>query len=817
MADTAAQDCFHCGEPVPSDSNYQVVLDASQKNVCCIGCQTVANTIIDQGLADYYRHRELSRGSGPSLPANINIEVSDSSHWQAYDDSEVQSAFVRQKGDQEKETELVIDGLTCAACVWLLNQHVSQQPGILHFNVNLTTQRAYVHWNTDQIQLSSIMAAIDAIGYQPGPYQASDAAKRKAQDKRQMILRLGIAGLGAMQVMMLSFGMYAGMTQGMEMSYVHFMRWAALVLTTPVVLYSAMPFFKAAIRALKNRHLVMDVPVSIAIGAAYIASAWATVMQTGEVYYDSVTMFSFLLLLGRFVESTARYHAGHAGNELHQLLPPVCDRIVDGEIQQIAITKLTAGDLIRVLPGATIPADGVLQQGTSSINEAALTGEFMPVEKHQGDALTAGTVNVSSSLVMQVTKTQDDSRLQQILSMVKQAHSFRPQLSKSADQVAHYFVLAVLVISASVYTGWYFIDPDKAFWITLSVLVITCPCALSLAAPTATAVATASLRRQGILMTREDSLEDIAKVDTVVFDKTGTLTTGAMTLHNTVALGEVAAPECKLIAACLEQQSEHPISRAFRHLDASDMHLEDITNHPSQGLSASWPEQQTQIRLGKPDFVQNLGHWPMPERPAGEGVWLLLGSEQQALAWFHISDAKRPELSKVMPELKAIGLQLSILSGDHEDNVAELAHALGMDDWRAGQTPAQKLAYIQGLQEQGKTVLMVGDGINDAPVMAAANASLAMASGTDLSKASAPALLLRDHLGLIAVLIKKARHTRRIMIQNLAWALLYNLIALPLAAMGLVPPWGAATGMSFSSLFVVLNATRLRRIKHDVQ
>jgi Cu2+-exporting ATPase len=247
------------------------------------------------------------------------------------------------------------------------------------------------------------------------------------------------------------------------------------------------------------------------------------------------------------------------------------------------------------------------------------------------------------------------------------------------------------------------------------------------------------------------------------------------------------------------------------------MHLEDITNHPSQGLSASWPEQQTQIRLGKPDFVQNLGHWPMPERPAGEGVWLLLGSEQQALAWFHISDAKRPELSKVMPELKAIGLQLSILSGDHEDNVAELAHALGMDDWRAGQTPAQKLAYIQGLQEQGKTVLMVGDGINDAPVMAAANASLAMASGTDLSKASAPALLLRDHLGLIAVLIKKARHTRRIMIQNLAWALLYNLIALPLAAMGLVPPWGAATGMSFSSLFVVLNATRLRRIKHDVQ
>ncbi|HCH24306.1 MAG TPA: cbb3-type cytochrome oxidase assembly protein CcoS [Oceanospirillaceae bacterium] len=817
MSATAAPDCYHCGESVPSDSNYQIVLDQSQHKVCCIGCQTVANTIIDQGLADYYRHRELSRGANPNLPANINIAVSDSAHWLAYDDNDVQSAFVRQKGAQEKETELVIDGLTCAACVWLLNQHISKLPGILHFNVNLTTQRAYVHWQTTEIQLSSIMAAIDAIGYQPGPYQASDAAKRKALDKRQMILRLGIAGLGAMQVMMLSFGMYAGLTQGMELSYVHFMRWSALVLTTPVVLYSAMPFFKAAIRALKNRHLVMDVPVSIAIGAAYIASVWATVMQTGDVYYDSVTMFTFLLLLGRFVESTARYHAGHAGNELHQLLPPVCDRMVDGKTQQIAVTKLASGDLIRVLPGATIPADGILHQGSSSINEAALTGEFMPVEKHLGDALTAGTVNVSSSLVMQVTKTQDDSRLQQILSMVKQAHSFRPQLSKSADQVAHYFVLAVLLISACVYTGWYFIDPSKAFWITLSVLVITCPCALSLAAPTATAVATASLRRQGILMTREDSLEEIAKVDTVVFDKTGTLTTGVMTLHSTVALGDISVPQCKLLAACLEQQSEHPISRAFRHLDASGLQLQDITNHPSQGLSASWPAQQTQVRIGKPEFVQALGQWPMPERPAGEGVWLLLGNAQQALAWFHISDAKRPELHKVMPQLKDLGMHLCILSGDHPNNVAELAQDLAMDDWRAAQTPAQKLAFIQSLQQQGKTVLMVGDGINDAPVMAAANASLAMASGTDLSKASAPALLLRDHLGLISVLIKKARHTRRIMLQNLAWALLYNLIALPLAAMGLVPPWGAATGMSFSSLLVVLNATRLRRIKHDVQ
>ncbi len=814
-------DCFHCSEPVPPDTNYQVKLDDQTYAVCCIGCQMVANTIIDQGLADYYRHRKLSQGSGPSLPANINITVTGISHWQAYDDSDVQSAFVRNRDNDEKETELVIDGLTCAACVWLLNQHVGKQPGVLHFNVNLTTQRAYVHWDATQIKLSQILAAIDTIGYQPSPYQASAAAQRKAKDKRQTILRLGIAGLGAAQVMMLSFGMYAGMAQGMALNYLHFIQWAALVIATPVVLYSATPFFRAAYRALKNRHLVMDVPVALAIGAAYIASIWATVMQTGEVYYDSVTMFTFLLLLGRFVETTARYHAGHAGNELDQLLPPVCERVMGKTIEQIAINKLVEGDLVRVLPGATIPADGVLEEGHSSINEAALTGEFMPINKGQGDILTAGTINVSSKLLMRVSKTQDDSRLQQILSMVQQAHGFRPKLSKSADQVAHYFVFAVLMIAATVYISWHYIDPQRAFWITLSVLVITCPCALSLAAPTSTAVATASLRRQGILMTREDSLEQIAKVDTIVFDKTGTLTTGAMSLQDTRALGDLSELDCRLLAARLEQESEHPISRAFRHLDGNAFSLTNIVNHPSQGISANWlampSKDSQQIRLGKPEFVAKGFQWLAPERPSGEGVWLLLGCEKQALAWLHITDAKRPHLNQVMQQLKTMGMELCILSGDHQDNIKELAIELDMDDWQAGQTPAQKLTYIQNKQSQGKTVLMIGDGINDAPVMAAADASLAMASGTDLSKASAPALLLRDHLGLISVLIKKARQTRRIMVQNLAWALLYNLVALPLAAMGLVPPWGAATGMSFSSLFVVLNATRLRRIKHDVQ
>lgn len=806
--------------------------------MCCIGCQSVAQTIIDQGLADYYRHRSMSQSASSALaalPTSIDFAANDQAQWQAYDDADVQSTFVRsrQQRDQHngqqrdqlslKEADLVIDGLTCAACVWLLHQQVRKLDGVIHFNVNLTTQRAYLQWQDKTVNLSQIMASIAAVGYQPSPYQATAAALKKAQDKRQTIMRLGVSGLAAMQVMMLSFGLYAGQSQDMTELQMVFFRWVALGLTTPVVFYAAQPFFKAAYRALKNRHLVMDVPVSLAIGGAYLASFWATATNSGEVYFDSVCMFTFLLLFGRYVEAQARYHAGHSGNELHQLLPPMCSRVVAHAtqaevVQQVAVSKLVCDDIVRVLPGATLPADGVIISGSTSINEAALSGEFLPVRKQLGDQVTAGTINVASSIDIQVTQLQDNSRLQQILSLVQQAHSFRPKLSHRADQVAHYFVLAVLVVSALVYGTWYFIDADKALWVTLSVLVITCPCALSLAAPTATAVATASLRKQGVLMTREDALEQIAKVDTIVFDKTGTLTTGAMALVKTIILGPLRQSQCLALACQLESQSEHPIARAFAQVEnlnedpdnSSQLQVSQLKNHPSQGVSGSYviAGQSLSIRLGQAQF--SAGKLDPISPPSKQGLWLLLANDKQPLAWFNISDAPRKGLHSTISQLASQGYELHLLSGDQPNNVAQLAQEVGIPNWLAGQSPQQKLDFISHLQQQGKRVLMVGDGINDAPVMAAADVALAMASGTDLSKASAPALLLRDNLNLIQVLLRKAQQTHTIMQQNLSWALIYNLVALPLAAMGLIPPWGAAIGMSFSSLLVVLNATRLK-------
>jgi Cu2+-exporting ATPase len=451
----------------------------------------------------------------------------------------------------------------------------------------------------------------------------------------------------------------------------------------------------------------------------------------------------------------------------------------------------------------------------TSINEAALSGEFMPVTKQLGDSVTAGTVNVANSIDIVVTQLNSNNRLQQILSLVQQAHSFRPKLSQRADTVAHYFVFAVLLVAASVYGIWYFIDAGKAFWITLSVLVITCPCALSLVAPTATAVATASLRKHGLLMTREDALEQVAKVDTIVFDKTGTLTTGAMALEQTISLGDMDEALYLQLACALESQSEHPIARAFSQALSQETHttkilLTNYTNHPSLGVSGTY--NGLNLLLGQAHFACETTSFVQPIPPQEHGQWLLLADQTQALAWFKLSDTPRKGLQNTIDELKHSQYELHILSGDHNNNVAQLAQDYAFDHWQGEQNPQQKVNYIKQLQQQGKIVMMVGDGINDAPVMAAANAALAMASGTDLSKSSAPALLLRDDLNLIQVLLRKAQQTHTIMQQNLTWALLYNLIALPLAATGMIPPWGAAIGMSMSSLIVVLNATRLKPI-----
>lgn len=799
--------CYHCGLPVPSGSEFSAIIDGEPRAMCCPGCQAVAQTIVSSGLDTYYRHRTANAVSpemtGRQLPVELAQELA------LYDQQSVQKSFVTTV-DGKREASLVIEGITCAACVWLLEHHLSDVDGITKANVNLTNHRARVQWNSDQISLSQILTEIYRIGYQAHPWHPNKEEQLLATEHKRAIRRLGIAGLGMMQVMMMAVALYAGALQGIETVYQSFIRWTSLVIATPVVLYAARPFFDAAWRDLRTRKLSMDVPVSIAIGGAYLASIWATVTNTGEIYFDSVTMFTFFLLIGRFLEMKARHRTGRAGNAMLNLLPTSAIRLVNGEEQLVPANELNPNDLIRVRPGQTIPADGIIEQGHSSIDESALTGEYLPLRKENGDTVVGGTINVENPLLIRVSEVGAESRLSAIVRLLDRASEEKPQVARLADRVSSYFVAAVLVTATVVAGGWYMVEPAHALWITLSVLVVTCPCALSLATPTALTAATGTLRQHGFLITRGHVLESLAQATHIIFDKTGTLTEGNLSLQETRPLGTMDEQQCQTLAAALEAQSEHPIARAF-HPFIADVEAEQIDVTVGQGIEGVINGQK--YRIGKPEFTSQLLNNPLSGQPESEGQWLLFATEAEPLAWFRINDQIRREAADTISELHRLGLQCEMLTGDNSHAVEETAAQLSIDVVTSGVTPEEKLAHVKTLQQQGARVIMVGDGINDIPVLAGAQTSIAMGSASDLAKTNADSVLISSDLRRLVDAIALARRSRQVIRQNLGWSLFYNIMALPLAAFGFIAPYMAAIGMSASSLVVVGNALRLSKLK----
>lgn len=804
MTQTLRTPCFHCGEPLKAGQQWTAIIDGKEEPMCCPGCKAVAETIVASGLKDYYRHRtELPQIS----PANEDDEVLTAREsLSLYDSEALQKQFVATQGEQ-KEATLIIDGISCAACAWLIEHRVNQLKGVERATLNLSNHRLVVAWNNTDIALSQIFEAIYRLGYKAAPFSSTEDDAQREREGKKAIRRLAVAGIGMMQVMMLAVPLYAGMAEQYEV----FMRFASMILTLPVVLYSARPFFDAAIRDLKTRHLTMDVPVSLAIILAFCASIWSTFNQGVEVYFDSVCMFTFLLLLGRFLEMRARHRMGKAGNNLMTLLPNVAlKQTRDGE-EIIAAGDISTGDRLLLKPGYPVPADGVVIEGQSTVDESALTGEYMPLNKQAGDTLIGGTMNVESPLVMEVTATGADAQLSTIVRLMDRAQQEKPKVALIADSIASRFVAAVLIISASVFSYWMFQGNDHAFFIALSVLVVTCPCALSLATPTTLTAATTALRERGLLISKGHVLETLQSVNRVVFDKTGTLTLGHLTLTEVrpVAGGtennlELDQDTLASVVASLEQHASHPIAKAFRHYPV--LPTEDIQHHPSQGVSGQ--VNGYRFRFGRPDFVWPEGILP-PESASGQ--WLLLADDNQPLAWFLLNDTVRRSASPLVETLKARGIEVALLTGDPSRSATLVADELGITDVRNGLSPEDKLAIVREWQQKGDTVLMVGDGINDVPVLAGADVSLAVNEATDLAKTNADTLLTNGRLEVIADALSVSHKTRNVIRQNIGWALLYNLIALPLAAAGLVPPWAAAIGMSFSSLLVVLNALRLTR------
>lgn len=796
--------CYHCGLPIPSGADYAVDIDGERRAMCCHGCQAVAQAIVDGGLTSFYQHRETpSRRPEDLVPEALR-------RLELYDQPALQKSFVQADTGSGMTASLILEGITCAACVWLNERHVSALPGVLDFSVNYSTHRARVHWDDSQIHLSDILKSITEIGYVAHPFDPGRQEAVHKKEKSAALRRLAVAALGAMQVMMLAVAMYAGDYTGMETDMRVFMRWVSMLLTIPVVFYSASSFFVTAWRDLRRRQLSMDVPVSLAIGGAFGASVWSTITGGSEVYFDSVCMFAFFLLTSRYLEMGARHRAGEAAEELVKLLPATTTRLSDSGEEVVAVSELVPGDRVMVRPGETVPADGVVKEGRSSVDESLLTGESLPRPRGIGDELVGGSVNVESPLVLEVEKVGEDTLVSAIVRLLDRAQSEKPQIARLADRVAAWFVAALLVVATLVAVWWVMHAPEHAFAITLSVLVVTCPCALSLATPTAITAASGALTRMGLLTTRGHALETLAQVTHVLFDKTGTLTQGMLQLSEVELFraGVADRDHCLALAAALESGSEHPVAKALAVHATRVPRVSELGALPGHGMQGEIDGRV--YRVGNPGYVAALSGAALPDPGDSDATQVLLGDADGILARFSLRDELRPDADVAVERLRQLGLEVEILSGDAAGAVERVAGRLGIAVARSGMRPDDKLARVRELQAAGHTVAMIGDGVNDAPVLAGANVSIAMGQGAQLAHASADMVVLSERLAVLPAGVAKARATRTVIKQNLGWAVLYNASALPLAAAGLVAPWMAAIGMSASSLVVVFNALRLK-------
>ncbi|WP_201614052.1 heavy metal translocating P-type ATPase [Psychrobacter sp. JCM 18902] len=893
--------CFHCGDPVPQPPFHAKIL-GKPREMCCMGCQLASQSIVEAGLEQYYLDRsEINRTA--SLPTQLT-------RLEAYDHDEIKSQFVYAQ-DGLSVAELSVNNLRCAACTWLIESRLDELEGISKCQVNLTNQRMRVIWNEDKLPISRILATINEIGYEAKPYRQDTHEAMLARHNNQMLIRLGIAALGSMQAMMYAVAIYFGEYSDMLIFQRDFLRWVSLFVSTPVFFYAGVPFFTSAWSAIRARQVNMDVPVSIALIVTFFASLYATITGQGETYYDSVSMFIFFLLAGRYIEHNARLKAATMANDLVVVEPVLVQKIAEDkeaaalilqqlkknelektatnedvsnqvsnldtneastsanptpnfmqsmdvnvhqltskiaqdwqrtrtqksaisttadeakEKQMVTAHSLQVGDIILVEAGSEIISDGILLSQTATVSQSLLTGEGDLIIKSQGDYIVGGAQNDSQPFEMLVTALPADSQIGLIDRLMNRAMSEKPKLAQQADKLARWFVARILVLSVLVFIGWYIVDPSQAIWATVAVLVATCPCALSLATPIALTVATNRLASYGFLTTRGHTLQTLAEITHVAFDKTGTLTYGKPNLLNIELLKDndiaTATDEQKdtllAIAAALEVGSRHPIAHALLTA-AYQLHLpstQALQHYPAGGVEAMI--DGVLYRIGHVDFALNDADndlvIDLVSQRASSAVVLSCQKNDsvtwQALACFYFNDKVRDSAKAMLDMLKELGIETVMLTGDPSPQALVLAESLGMYSAYNGLSPTDKVTHIQKLQAKGGVVLMVGDGINDAPVLAAADVSTSIAGAADLAQVSSDSIILNGQIDAITAAKRISDKTERIIKQNFRWALIYNGSVLIPAALGYVPPWLAAIGMSLSSLFVVLNALRLKR------
>jgi Cu2+-exporting ATPase len=778
--------CFHCGQSLPADAPT-ALLQGRARAVCCAGCAAAAEWIASAGLDDYYRLR--SEAGNRVAPDDADLS--------AWDSQAVQAAHVVARPDGDREATLALEGLRCAACAWLVDRALSALPGVRAASVDAVNGRLRVQWDPAATALSAIVGRAAALGYRAHLAAGAAVEADRRRERNRSLLRLGVAGLVAMQAMMFSEALYFDAGGGMPVATRDLFRWLAFVLTTPVVFYCGWPLLAGMARELRARRPGMDALAGAGILLAYFASLVETLRGGAHVWFDAAAMFVLFLLAARLIEAFARQRAGARLDLLARAQPVLACRLRGDAREWVPATALEAGDEVVVPPEQALPADGVLVEPAAAFEEALLTGESRPVPRRPGDAVLAGSLCHEAAVRVRVTAAGTATRLSELARRVGRAQAQRPPLARLADRLAARFAAVLFALAAIALAYWWNADPARAVPVALAVLVAACPCALSLATPAALSAASGALARDGVLVVGERALDRLARVETVVFDKTGTLTQVRADTGGVRCLGDITPARALAVAAALERDSAHPLAAAFVDIAAPPV---GARRHvPGQGIEgrvdgATW-------RIGRAAFAGA----PVDD----DGLWL--AREGVPVARIALAHVPRPGALEAVERLHDVGIHIVVLSGDHEDAVAATCDALGIRSWRARQSPADKLAAVRERQAAGYAVLAVGDGSNDAPLLAGADVSIALAGGASLAHRAADLLLLGDDLAQVPRAIARARRTRAVIAQNLAWAVVYNLVAVGLALAGLLPPALAAGGMVASSLAVTANALRLGR------
>lgn len=858
--------CFHCDLDIYNGayaSGSHVVGRINQKAevFCCVACKAIAESIDALGLGQYYDYKDSDALSVEQIVNNTQSYQQRAAFTSFDEDSfERQHVIFSEEDSATASVTLYVESMHCAACTWLIEKCLLQEPGMQSVSVNLLEHTLVIHWLPAEVKLSQMCCRLQDIGYKPDVFTVSKIAETRLKENKNALKRLVVSAIVMMQVGMLSIALYSGEFQGIADEYRQLLRWASLLICMPCIAYSTQSFFLNAWRNLRSFSLGMDVPVALAIGLSFIASSKAVITNTGEIYFDSICMVTFFLLLGRFLEMKIRHYSGRRIDDLKSVLPLfVNQRKWDGSYQEVAIDDLKIGDIILVKPGETIPVDGEVLDGESKVSEAQLTGEFTPQDKKEGDNVLAGSTNYQNPMHIVAEALGAQLKIRAIEQLLPQSLSARTELSGWMNVFVMRFVSTVLFLALLTYIYWLNRDPQQAFWVAVSVLVVSCPCALALASPTVIASASWQLRKCGLLVKDPQAWDRAPKIKHVVWDKTGTLTTGRYCINEIRAVGALSEEACRWIASEMEYHSEHPISSAFvraaffspntakakRDAELLD-NLSDIHVEQSAGLEAKMqgniyrigsvkfacelfsstlhPEPDDSLgrihsseSKGRPERINSLERISSPERinsleridspePSNHHKWILLADQSGPLCWFSIADSVRNDAKQTIERCKKLGFITHLLSGDNSGQALSVAQQLRFDAYQVNATPTEKLHYVQNLQKQNEGVLIVGDGLNDLPIMAAADVSLAMNNAADLTKNHASGILLSNNLNAVADFLNTTKRVKTKITQNILWALSYNALAIPFAAAGLVPPYIAAIGMSVSSLIVTLNA-----------